>query len=225
MNPTQDPRQELLAQLNDVISPNAVSWWPLAWGWWVLIVITLIALTVLTLKVVRIYKKSLYRKLAMETLINIETRHTENPAIIASETLLLLKRVYLYVSPERRHNVSGIHGKQWLEHLNTLLKKPESLPETEVINAVLYKACDKDDPKVRDCTTKIVSFARTWIKQHRVKAIKTSVIKTSVIKTSVIKTSAIEKHAIDSSSVDKKEVDKKGVEVIKSQSGGAVKHA
>ena len=37
--------QQLLAQLKDIQTPEPVSFWPLAWGWWGVIVLTLLAFT------------------------------------------------------------------------------------------------------------------------------------------------------------------------------------
>ena len=39
--------QDLLAQLNDIQTPEPIGAWPLAWGWWVLIIASLILLFLL----------------------------------------------------------------------------------------------------------------------------------------------------------------------------------
>ncbi|QPG04808.1 DUF4381 domain-containing protein [Salinimonas marina] len=37
--------QQLLAQLKDIQPPDPVSFWPLAWGWWLVVALTLLVLT------------------------------------------------------------------------------------------------------------------------------------------------------------------------------------
>ena len=53
MDPTS-----LLAQLRDVHEPTIISWWPLAYGWWVLIVLTLIFVITSITILVRWYKRT-----------------------------------------------------------------------------------------------------------------------------------------------------------------------
>ncbi|NVK88722.1 MAG: DUF4381 domain-containing protein [Gammaproteobacteria bacterium] len=47
MSNTSANSQELLKQLKDIHSPDPVSWWPLAPGWWIIIILLIISIGLL----------------------------------------------------------------------------------------------------------------------------------------------------------------------------------
>jgi len=70
-NPLPPEIQKMLSeQLRDVHLPDAVSWWPLAWGWWVLLILLTLSVGAALFLIVQKYKKNRYRKLATTELSN-----------------------------------------------------------------------------------------------------------------------------------------------------------
>ena len=55
-------------QLRDVHTPDAVSWWPLAIGWWIALAAILLALAVSVTMLVKHRRRNKYRKLAVNSL-------------------------------------------------------------------------------------------------------------------------------------------------------------
>ena len=63
MNPT-DP----LAQLRDIHLPEAISWWPLAFGWWVIVIICLLAIALSLRYLIKTFVNRRYRRQALAKL-------------------------------------------------------------------------------------------------------------------------------------------------------------
>jgi len=63
MNPA--PQANPLDQLRDIHLPEAVSWWPLAPGWWLLMVLTCLLLVGLLICLYRRHQSNRYRRQAI----------------------------------------------------------------------------------------------------------------------------------------------------------------
>ena len=73
MNP-QDP----LANLHPLREPELIGWWPLAPGWWILIVIALLCLGALIYLLIRRSRRNAYRRLALSQLQNLHAKYEEH---------------------------------------------------------------------------------------------------------------------------------------------------
>lgn len=120
MNP-QDP----LAQLKDIHLPDPVGWWPLAWGWWVLIALALAGLLLLLWRWRARRRRLRYRREAQTVLRWTYHRYTDSDATTATRDYLqalseLLRRTALSALPERHHaELAALNGRQWLRFLDS----------------------------------------------------------------------------------------------------------
>ena len=99
--------------------PEAVSWWPPALGWW--IVLALLIIVVLFLfyrKRWRINSKRSVRKLAEKELQRIRDEHIDNPQRQVQSLSILLRRVA--VAHFGRDHCAGVTGKEWLVLLDSV---------------------------------------------------------------------------------------------------------
>ena len=73
-----------LAQLRDIHLPEPILWWPLAPGWWVLIVLCLAFAIWFISKAVQRWRANLYRRQALQklTLLNNELSFTNDQKIV-----------------------------------------------------------------------------------------------------------------------------------------------
>lgn len=115
MQPDQSP----LDQLADIHLPDAVSWWPLAPGWWALLAVILIALVALLLWRQRI-KKNRYRTLAQQELDQLYADYQANQDAVTflHGTSVLLRRVALTAYPGRFN--ASMKGQAWLDWLDSV---------------------------------------------------------------------------------------------------------
>lgn len=98
-----------LEQLKDLHSPADPSWWPLAWGWWVLALLVIILLTYVAVtwqRRRRLFAPIREAKLALANL-SLESQQ------YASDCNQLIKRVAITYNPD----ASALYGEQWLNFL------------------------------------------------------------------------------------------------------------
>jgi len=109
------PQTDALAALRDIHLPEAVSFWPLAPGWWGALAL-LISLVVACVLLVRRRRRSA-RRAALRMLGEAEQRFRSDGDVRALAVALsaLLRRVALFRFPRR--DVAALHGNDWLRFL------------------------------------------------------------------------------------------------------------
>ncbi|WP_020209742.1 DUF4381 domain-containing protein [Gilvimarinus chinensis] len=151
MNPS-DP----LAQLNDIHTPDAIGWWPLAPLWWVIIALTITLLVVIVMVLIRKYQAQQYRRDALAELNNLP-RDDDNQTF-ALKLNTLLKRTAITAYGEG--TCATLHGEHWLAFLQ------KSAPKLNVDTAQpLADAAYKANPQFDQNTLR--HYATQWLKQHR----------------------------------------------------------
>lgn len=117
MDPTALP-------LRDLHLPDPIGWWPLAPGWWFVILLAAAGLVWLLRRAWRNRQRNAPRRFAVRELATIEKNFLEhrNPVVLARELSELLRRSMLAYAP--RHEVAGLTGESWLEWLDRDLPVP-----------------------------------------------------------------------------------------------------
>lgn len=138
-------QQMLAEQLRDVHLPEAISWWPLAWGWWVILIVLFLVIATSLLAAYRKRAKNRYRSLAMTALETAYGNWTKNQN---SKTYLhqvndVLKRCVLHVSESAR--LTTYTGPAWVEELNKWGKKPLSEKTQNALGVECYQANPPSD--------------------------------------------------------------------------------
>ena len=104
-----------LSQLRDIHLPAPVSWWPPAPGWWVLLLLALIAAGLVYLFYLHRHRNR-WRHIA---LAELEHLRGETPDRLLPELSMLLRRVAISRFP--RHDVASLTGDAWLAFLDRAL--------------------------------------------------------------------------------------------------------
>lgn len=101
-----------LQNLNDIVVPGAVAWWPPAPGWYVLAGVLAVVLAYVLLRRWQRWQRDRYRRLALEELAAIKK---EGP-VAAMALPALLKRTALSAWP--REDVAALTGPDWHRFLD-----------------------------------------------------------------------------------------------------------
>ena len=117
MDPTQLP-------LRDLHLPDPVGWWPLAPGWWIIIVLAVGGLGWLLYRGWQKYRYNAPRRYAIRSLAAIEAEYLSdrNTARLGRQISELLRRAMLAYAP--RDAVAGLTGEAWLQWLDQDLPVP-----------------------------------------------------------------------------------------------------
>lgn len=140
--------------LEDIILPPTVGFWPLAWGWWLLIVIliaTVIGLSVWLIKQARLHKRI---KQAEKRLIS--STHT-----LDSTELYIAVNTWLKIQAQESYPFAqSLHGEAWINFLNSSAGK--TVFADEQVRALSQGLYQQDS--VECDTNELIKSARLWLK-------------------------------------------------------------
>lgn len=110
--------------LRDLHLPEAVGWWPLAPGWWVVLGLLAAALAYLSWRWYRAWTYNAPRRHALRELARIEAAYLEHrdPVELGRQLSELLRRGVLAYAP--RQEVAGLTGEAWLAWLDDGMPVP-----------------------------------------------------------------------------------------------------
>ncbi|PSW21788.1 DUF4381 domain-containing protein [Photobacterium sanctipauli] len=106
-----------LLPLADLHLPEAPGVWPLAWGWWAVIILGLVIAAFVLVRIRKANAANKARKEALNQLKQLKQAGSFN------QLNLLLRQVAMSYYP--RQDVAGLTGTQWLAFLDSSLPAPQ----------------------------------------------------------------------------------------------------
>lgn len=149
-----------LAQLNDIVELNQVPFWPLAWGWWLVIALLLLGLVAAILAIIRARKKSALLRASKKSI-----KHCQSVADVSTQLKIVALHYYSATKPEGV-NIEQLSGLAWLQFLNQQLPpKYQALPtDLNEISAFMY--CKNNQLQF----ARYHAFAKLWLQKAPVVA-------------------------------------------------------
>ena len=142
-----NPPVQNTAALRDIHLPDAISWWPPAIGWWLLLVLIILFLYFAP-KIYRYFTFIPFNKVAEENFQDIITNYNQSRDVLelVSKLSILLRQISMTHSG--RESVAQLTGEEWLNHLNSMTSKHYFDKEVKelLINAP-YQQSHKLDPQ------------------------------------------------------------------------------
>ena len=116
--------EENALPLRDLHLPDPVGWWPLAAGWWVVLVLLAAGLAWLAWRWYRAWQFEAPRRHALRELARLEAEYLEhrNPVQLGKALSELLRRGMLAYAP--RADMAGLTGEAWLAWLDKGMSVP-----------------------------------------------------------------------------------------------------
>ena len=108
--------------LRDIHLPDAISWWPPAIGWWILVALVIAAFIFIP----KLYRRVTFtplKKVANNTFKKILVKYKNNndDALFIVETSQLLRQIAM--SYYGREDVAQLTGEKWIQALNELTEQ------------------------------------------------------------------------------------------------------
>ncbi|WP_339878193.1 DUF4381 domain-containing protein [Pseudidiomarina gelatinasegens] len=142
-------------QLHDIVAAPAASWWPLAIGWYVVIISGAVLLVTSLFAIRRAYRARHARRLALTQL------HQHPPQSLAAVSLLLKQAALAYFPAE---HVSSQSQQQWwhflLQQLSTK-QRQRFAALAESVSQASYQPAPQQQPWLSPYT----EFADYWLRQ------------------------------------------------------------
>ncbi len=156
-----------LQNLNDIVLPATVNWWPVAVGWYFLSGLALIAVVWFGYLSLRRWSDNRYRRVALRELQTLAERMQAGDERDASlrQLPVLLKRTALAAYP--RKQVASLTGKDWFQFLNsTAGSQLFTGPAASTLSKVSYSSGRLDDVD-EQATAALLHAGRQWLKLHQ----------------------------------------------------------
>lgn len=155
-----------LQNLNDIVLPEAVGWWPLAAGWYFLLGFLLVVLAWFTYSLVKRWTENRYRRAALHQLqlLIIDINDTDKRDDALRQLPVLLKRTALSVYP--RSQLASLTGREWHDFLNSKVSRPSFTASTAgLLDTIAYSVGELSavDPGSVD---ELMEACRHWLKHH-----------------------------------------------------------
>ena len=163
MNST-DPAS--LQNLNDIVIPPDVSWWPLAPGWYVVAAILLLLVVWFIFRSLRHRKDNRYRITALREFRTLaeDIRQGQNPDTSLRQIPGLLKRTALSAYP--RNEVASLHGEDWHRFLNSTVPRPAfSDSDARTLEQISYSTGSLDSLGMEKITG-FLNASGAWLRDH-----------------------------------------------------------
>jgi len=161
------PDPSSLQNLNDIILPDAATWWPLAIGWYFVIGLLLIVLLWFLYRSINNLFKNQYRRAALKQLKVLAEyiHHGDTRDSSLRQIPVLLKRTALSCYPRER--VASLSGKHWHEFLNSMVSTPSFTGSTaSILDTVSYSAGDLGSLD-EEAADQLLKSCEYWLRNHK----------------------------------------------------------
>jgi hypothetical protein len=164
----KSPDPASLQNLNDIVLPATVGWWPLAGGWYLLCALLLIALAWIGYRSIRRWIENGYRRAALHELQLLvqDVQKPEKRNTGLRQLPVLLKRTALSVYP--REQVASLSGDDWYDYLNSQTDSPAfTQPDRSLLNSISYSTGDLNDVDSQ-AEAALIEAIKFWLKHHQI---------------------------------------------------------
>ena len=156
-----------LLNLNDIVLPEAVNWWPLASGWYVVLGLVLITLAVVIYKGIQRWTNNGYRRAALQQL-QLLAEGSQDPAKRDSclrQLPVLLKRTALSVYP--RIQLASLSRKKWHDFLNSKVSTASfDGAACALLDRASYSVGDLSSVD-KQASNALLDACKHWLKHHQ----------------------------------------------------------
>jgi hypothetical protein len=147
--------------LKDLHLPEAISWFPPAIGWWLLLILVPLFIAISYWLYKRLTRKTAL-KVAKQQLMSIKISTKDNAYKLA-ELSALLRRVAISVSP--REQTASLTGRAWLAFLDSSMKQqPFSTGAGRCFADAPYRCTVLTNVEI----SQLISLCEDWLKAQKI---------------------------------------------------------
>ena len=148
--------------LDDIIIPEGIDFWPLAPAWYILLVLCVLSVFLFMNFYKKYKKKWTYRKQALALLKqSFQSRQTSGDSACNQALVKILKQTAISAYLDHKEKISSLQGKAWVNFLNKQSRKPVFDQEMGAFLALgIYQQNSEIDVE------RFYRLCAQWIKQH-----------------------------------------------------------
>ncbi|MCV2885401.1 DUF4381 domain-containing protein [Aestuariibacter sp. AA17] len=145
-----------MSQLHDITIPTDVSIWPLATGWWILLILCVVIGTATTYTFVKRRQKRVEKKVALRILSQIDPDDDQWPVLVND----VLKRAAIHYCEALQ--IAPLYGEKWVSFLcsqvSSKVKDQIRLPLLELQTCLYSEGGSTTIPK-----QDVIKAAQIWL--------------------------------------------------------------
>ncbi|MCC4859044.1 DUF4381 domain-containing protein [Vibrio splendidus] len=145
--------------LSPIITPSAPTWWPLAWGWWAVIITAIALIAIVFFIVKRRQKNQQAKNEALACLRNSQPSNTLSPSAAQD----IVRQAALSYFP--RDKVAGLSGDDWLAFLDEQLAKPLFAAKQSQWQQALYQDTALMSDEQKKAQQQLVNDCEIWLRK------------------------------------------------------------
>jgi len=148
-------------QLRDAHAPDAVSWWPLAIGWWLVLALLVSVFAFGLIKLISHRRQNAYRKIAIAELNQTFSlwQEQQNSSRYLQTANSILKRACVHIDKQ----ALSLSGTPWVSHLNGYYENSFSKETEAALTQQLYQ------PNPNLDIDQIHQEIKAWLVRHKTK--------------------------------------------------------
>lgn len=152
--------ENIMANFNDIITPEPISMFPASDGYLLLLILLLSAMVPISLYAYKYHMRNLYRKDALK-----EIKRVKNTDLSLDKELTyvlqLLKRVAIVAYS--RETVARLSGKKWWQ----FLEEKSHIGLGDDLEAYCESIYQRDNAMTHAKNSAVINYTTKWIKKHK----------------------------------------------------------
>ena len=149
-----------LEQLRDIRLPDEISWWPIADAWWLLAIVTVLAIAITSFLIVRRRRSLRFNAMRELQLLRNNEQLQQQPLMLAERTGELLKRIVLR-NPDDQSSAS-LSGDKWSQ---VLAEEPGAMDSTVAEYIAVAPYASEQTQASAPPVASILDATERWIKR------------------------------------------------------------
>ena len=156
-------QEKVIPEVEGIIPPDPVSFWPPQPGWYVVIVLLIALITWIVIKMVKDYRRNAYRRMGVQQLEVLKGSTVDQASLVKLNSLLKAASIRAY----SREKVASLSGSKWIEFLSSSCKNdPFTSDQKKLISSGSFDRSLIDNTKQESWKLLVVS-SQKWMKTHR----------------------------------------------------------
>lgn len=146
--------------LRDFHLPDAVSWWPPALGWWLMLLLIIMVLAGLYVLIKHLRKPLLNKSAKAEIYAAIDefSQHSDGKRLVQDISIAIRR---IGISYLKRDSTAGIAGKNWYQQVNNLVQRNRLTQEVvTLLSEVPYQKNPELEPHLLES---LISQSSKWV--------------------------------------------------------------
>lgn len=146
--------------LRDIHLPQAVSWWPPAIGWWILLILGLLLMTAIVIWIRKLLQPKMNKsaRAEMDNILLAYQQHQDDVKLLQQISAAIRR---IGISYLRREDYAGMVGEKWYQQINQLV--PGKTFSESMIALLINAPYQKQPVLDKQLVQQLITQTQAWV--------------------------------------------------------------